>query len=431
MGVDALSNQIAEFIKERAAGKLEKNKDESEKQRQLEIEFIPANWLSRAAKRAKQIQIVTHALKYTHTDARGSSIYAEGNITSSPPGFQSNEIICTMSLSSPQADVVGNAAALDVAALLQLESNGKSVMQCVAESDPSPLAPFAESDDQLTEWMEGFSKALEASDPSSHTLAKQIYFPIGDGTYHLIAPLYPSSLSYAVYERVIDARYSEKSKQVRRAKQESAYTQESTVDYPGLAMLRHGGTKPQNVSRLNVKRKGTSFLLNCGPPGWESQVRPPLNTKTVFSRYHFGLRVRRETWGLRAYLLKQRDKTSTMAVREIRARYINNLIDELIQYAAEIQTMTEHAGWSSLPECRLDHAERLWLDPHRAGHDEEFAREREKKNWQVTVADSFAGWLNKQMNRKEIMLGDAEHREWESLLAEKLRFLRDDLEVMN
>jgi len=430
MGVNALSKQIAEYIKERATGKHEKSKDDPGKQRQLEIDFMPANWLTSAAKRAKQIQIVTHALKYTHTSAKGSSVYAESN-NNTPSEFQNNEIICTDSLTNPTVDVVGNAAFLDVAALLQLESKGRSVIQCVAEGDSSPFEPFAESEDQLTEWMEGFAEALTDEGPSSHTLAKQVYFPVGAGSYHLLSPLNASSLSQAIFERVDNARYSEKSQQARKAKRESSYDQEPSVDYPGLALLHHGGTNPQNVSQLNAKRRGTSVLLNCGPPGWESRARPPLNTKTVFSRYHFGSRVRRETWGLRAYLLKQRDKTSTLAVRDIRARYINNLIDELIQYAAEIQTMTDHAGWSALPECGLVHAERLWLDPHRTGQDEEFAREREKKDWQAAVANSFAGWLNKQISSKELTLGDAEHREWESLLEEKLRLLREDLEVMN
>ena len=41
--------------------------------------FLPCNWLSDAAKRAKQISLVSHAAKFTHSDAKGSSLLVKAS----------------------------------------------------------------------------------------------------------------------------------------------------------------------------------------------------------------------------------------------------------------------------------------------------------------------------------------------------------------
>lgn len=230
-----------------------------------------------------------------------------------------------------------------------------------------------------------------------------------------------------MYGRITASRFSEEAKLVRKAKRESKYHGSLQVDYPETAIQTYGGTKPQNVSQLNSSRYGRSFLLSCAPPNWQSQIKPPLGVKTVFSRYHFGLRAGKETWILRQYLEKQIDKDSTIAIRKRRAGLIDQLVDHLIQYGAEIQFLREHAGWSALPECKLSYAEQLWLDPYR--DDKAFVQEREKNDWQAVIAGQFAFWLNDRIKTKKLIPGDVEHREWKKLLEQKIRLLKENLEV--
>lgn len=99
MTYTGLSAKIAEYIEGRARNKLEAFDKEAEKKRravqndtelaelnrklaeqhgQERARFFPANWLTDAARRANQIQLVTHALKFTHGDARGTSLFAPG-----------------------------------------------------------------------------------------------------------------------------------------------------------------------------------------------------------------------------------------------------------------------------------------------------------------------------------------------------------------
>lgn len=432
MELAGLAAQIAGYIAGRAEARLDKFDKEAEKQRttaqdsaletdraDIASKYLPTNWLADAAQRAKQIQMVTHALKFTHTDARGSSVYfPEGQKQAA--GIKSGELLSTASLTSPVIDAVGNAAALDVAALLQLEHEGKTLIQHIEQGDSSPLQPFAKDEQQLAEWMGSFKLALEANELSSHKLAKQLYFPVADGQYHLLAPLYSSSLAHALNSRIAATRYGEEVKLIRKAKKEGRFNAAPAVDYPDTAVHTYGGTKPQNVSQLNSSQGGKSFLLSCAPPSWESLSIPPLGVKSVFSVNHFGFRVRKEVWSLREYLRKIVDHDSTKPIRDQRAERVDGILDQLVQYAAEIQNLVGHVGWSALPECKLSRAEQLWLDPHRAELDEAFAAELDKDDWQAVIADQFARWFNSRLKHEKLTMGDKEHADWKKLALEVL-----------
>lgn len=438
MELNGLSAQIAEYIVRRAEAKLEKFDKEAVKQSQaannelaaarleaehnsgrseLDSKYEPANWLTDAAQRAKQIQMVTHALKYTHPDARGSSLYAPGDPLEMG-GVEKGLLVTTASLNKPVIDAVGNAAALDVAALLQLAHDGKTLISHIEQGDSSPLRPFARSEEQLGEWLAGFRMVLEGNEASSHKYAKQLYFPIDGGEYHLLAPLYSSSLAHTVNSRIAASRYPEGAKEVRKAKREGRYHAEPVIDFPDTAIRSFGGTKPQNVSQLNSSQGGKAFLLSSAPPEWGALAKPPLGSKTVFSRYHFGWRAGREVRLLKQYLELVLEKSSTKPIRDCRAEYVEQIIDKLVLYIAEIQNLPVEAGWSASPECKLFRAEQLWLDPKRKDTDEAFALELEKGDWQEEVADSFARWLNNRLKSDKLQMGDREHAEWKGLAME-------------
>lgn len=247
---------------------------------------------------------------------------------------------------------------------------------------------------------------------------------MAEGEYHLLAPLYASSFSEAIHNRVTRSRFSDEAKAAREARRKKQSSDTVLVEYPNTAVQKFGGTKPQNISQLNSGRGGRAFLLNCAPPTWKLQSQPPLNIKNVIDG-PYSRRVRRETRDLQQFLLSQIGKGSTQEVRDAREQRVDYLIDELIQLSAEIQYY-HSAGWSASEECRLPQHQRLWLDPGRKKQDEGFAREREKNDWPQQVADDFAIWLNQKLKHKKLAMGDVEYREWKSLAAKELRLLKDD-----
>ncbi|MGC3965606.1 MAG: type I-F CRISPR-associated protein Csy1 [Rhodocyclaceae bacterium] len=101
----AFSEAIANFIAERRDAKVKGGTDDQA----LLAKYDYATWLADAARRVGQIQAVTHVLKATHPDARGSSVHA------APATLIQHSEVGTHSLGEDYADdIVGNAAALDV-----------------------------------------------------------------------------------------------------------------------------------------------------------------------------------------------------------------------------------------------------------------------------------------------------------------------------
>src|SRR5690625_1721430 len=116
--------QINEFLKERLQGRLDRLKEDDPKRDELIRQFQPSAWLEDAARRVRQIQMVTHSLKPLHPDARGTNLYIE------PAELFQHDVLSSHSLGHNfSADVVGNAAALDVFKFLQLHVDGHSLLE--------------------------------------------------------------------------------------------------------------------------------------------------------------------------------------------------------------------------------------------------------------------------------------------------------------
>lgn len=383
-----------------------------QQRRELEQRYDTRAWLTDAANRAGQISLVTHAAKFTHGDSKSSSIFTQ---TTDNEGYLS-----TSTLNKAAADAVGNAAALDVAKLLQTEVEGDSLLACLRRGDCSPLAELAENDGQQAQWSEGFSRALITKEPASHKFAKQIYFPV-DGDYHLISPLFSSSLAQALHQRLVAIRFGEDAKEVWKARREKRWHAQSLVLFPNTAAMNFGGTKPQNISALNSGRGGRVWLLPSTAPQWEVQTKPPLGMKTLFGQGPF----ERGTRPIRRRLLDLLIKTGddkNHRIRRARDRYIDEIIDMLFSIAADIQRL-EWQGWTQDEKCTLKPHQQLWLDPWRVKTDEAFFQERDKDDWQDAVAEDFALWLNAHLRKAELSVGKTEKTEWQTkpLFSRRLR----------
>ncbi|WP_159282075.1 type I-F CRISPR-associated protein Csy1 [Rahnella variigena] len=385
-----------------------------EQRRELEKKYEVRTWLTDAAARAGQISLVTHAVKYFHGDARGSSVYS--TVKSDEAAY-----LTTATLPSPAVDAVGNSAALDVAKLLQTEHEGDSLLASLKRGDFSALAALAENDTQAEQWVSGFMQALSDKTLSTHQLAKQLYFPVsGAGEYHLLSPLYSSSLAHDLYQRISHARYSEASVAARKARREGHWHSEAVQYFPDLAVQNMGGTKPQNISCLNSARGGKNHLLRCAPPQWQQSLKPPASHKTFLTAV--SPKVTRVVSDLRRYLHTVYERDNTMEIRQQRAEYVDELIGMIFSYAAEIQSLTVLQGWSQQEDCILKAAHQLWLDPLRQRTDPAFKLRREGGEWISEIAEDFAHWLNTRLKQDEnLNVGAVEFREWSMLMRRRLR----------
>ncbi len=436
MSVNQLTEKIREYIAKRCTDRLEKLDKEAEKERaglsttesvaefdlayaqkrEGEVDkYQPENWLTDASNRAKQISLVSHALKYTHSDAKGSSLLVSAENVDL--GY-----LATKTLRTIPTDVVGNAAALDVANLLLLEVDGIRLLDRIRERDISPLAAFSTNQSTLDTWLLGFSEALKLSEPSSHSLAKQVYFPTGDGKYHLLAPLASSSLTHSAYNRIMDVRFGEEAKALRDARKKGKYAEGVLIDFTGLATQSFGGTKPQNISLLNSQRRGRAFLFNNQPPSWKVKLSPLQKDTAFWSGYRY--QIRRTIYELQDFIKANAFRETNMEIRAERQRIIQQLVDEIHQYASRFWQLA--AGWSLDTDVSKDLA--CWLDPER--NDEVFDKYRKAGGWQEKIAASFARFLIGTLAKRKIQLSDTEHQYLKKQITKEASRFVEDLEVM-
>lgn len=431
---------IHAFLQERLNAKVEKLKaDEETKRAELIAQHQPTTWLEDAARRVQQIQAVTHSLKPIHPDARGTNLYVEP-ATLPPLAELGSHALGAHFV----GDVVGNAAALDVYKLLKLEVNGRSLLAALLAQDADALAALHADPAQAQALRDAFVSLTQprAEGPSSHTLAKQLYWLAGsdacdDAHYTLLAPLYATSLAHVVHAQVQEDRFGEANKAARLARRERKAHDGVFHDYPGLAVQNMGGTKPQNISQLNSVRRGMNYLLSSLPPQWQaSAVRLPVRATSVFDQLFIARpEVRHIVRALRAFL--ESDPEANLATRQRREELLDTLVDELVALAADLQQLLP-PGWSRDDERfgGLHRSEQLWLDPLRAERPDEadFAREWLQMDWPAAVGQRFANWLNAQLHGK-LPVGGAEARAWQKELLtdedgfqQQLRALRQQLD---
>ena len=411
---------ISAFLQERLQAKLDKLKPDDPQRDEVIASFAHDVWLASAAKRVEQIQAVTHSLKPIHADARGTNLYVEPR-TLPPLAELGSHALGERFV----GDVVGNAAALDVYKLLKLEVNGRSLLTALLAHDADALAALHADPAQAEKLRDAFVSLTQprAEGPSSHTLAKQLYWLTGtdacdDAHYTLLAPLYATSLAHAVHAQVQEDRFGEANKAARQARRERKVHDGVFHDYPGLAVQNMGGTKPQNISQLNSERRGMNYLLSSLPPKWKVNAqRFPTHADSVFTRY-FDSRplVRQTVKTLRRYL--ESNPNPVKDTRDHRKELVDVLVDEMVNMAAELQ----HAlppGWT-LDDPRfsaLNEDEQTWLDALRAELPEEddFANRWLAMEWPDAIGTRFGNWLNARLEGK-LSFSDIEFRAWKKEL---------------
>ncbi len=443
---------VTRFINERMEIKLalvakdNKLSESAKSLKQLELRqaYAPQAWLADASRRVNQIQLATHTLKPINPDARGTQVFNACDDTSLA------SMVGTHCIAPDQQalDVVGNAAALDVFKLLKLkrEDDGPALLSRLQEHDPYAIQALDPADTKNARSLAAAFGKVTGSESAglTHTLAKQVYFPLPNGQDHLLAPLYPTVLVHALHRHLRTERFGDAVKvasAARKAKLDGAPHR----DYLGLLTQSFGGTKPQNISQLNSDRGGRAHLLAGLPP---SSVRdqwfgPPLRHSSVFAAG--GAFVRRDAVidlvrQLREYLSARAGETGNLQVREHRAGLVDAVIDELIDFTARCHQLK--AGWSLDDDCQLCAHQSAWLDPtaERAALapapvaeenpfwvDDDDAEAIDQTDWPAHVTIDFASWFNRAISAKNNPMQAAEAQQWRQLVRPKLLRMQKEL----
>lgn len=424
----SLRQMIDAHLQDRLQAKinaLRSDDDRLEEKRQAYYEqFRRETWLADAARRVRQLQVVTHVAKATHPDSKASSIYVPPSHLARQPLVGSHVLGEDFDI-----DVVGNAAALDVFKFLNLQHDGRTLLARALEDDSELAHAFSDDADQGLEWVRAFAAITESRAPvRSDPRAKQLYWLVGDdptrdADYHLLTPLHSTVLAHRVHRSINHDRFSEEAREAADAYYRSTHAEGEYRSYPALAAQSLGGAQPQNISQLNSERRGVNYLLPSLPPHWRSRgIKPLLYTESAFVRFGRRPAVRSLINDLRSFLRSA--PPSNRETRERRRDYVAALIDELMLFTAEHWEL--EPGWTQDPACELSPAQARWLDLGRRQHESGLAQELDDDAWQAEIHDRFAAWLNAQLGRA-LPVGDDEHRAWRAQVQEETKSLLEAL----
>lgn len=429
---------IERFLQERLASKLDKLADDDPKRLSLIEKHGFDIWVRDASVRAAKIHLATHVPKATHPSSKGTSLLCRPATLPRHPAVGTHSLTTDFAIDA----AVEDAKVLDVYGFLNIECLGNTLLGHILAGDQDLRAALATDPVVSLNILEGFQLVAEGKKPlRASTLCKQLYWlwdddPTNDSSFHLLGPLYSSSLAHYVYEAIQKDRFGPSAVAARAAKKAGQDCADEIHEYPGLAVQILGGSNKQNVSQLNMARGGSNYLLASLPPRWKSrEVQAPWYVDSVLSRFGHSEGVWAFVCELRDFL--RSDPPPTMETRDRREGLIDSLIDGLIDFAQRFQVMLP-AGWTHDTRCRLPEPERLWLDPGRvlanAEDDAVFCDKWHKMDWPAEVGNRFSNWLNKQMGT-DLPLGDVEARQWETELllqqgwAQRLHELRGQLDA--
>jgi CRISPR-associated protein Csy1 len=399
-----MSNKIKEFLTERKNAKIKEkikqNTEESENQKileELEEQFAPHNWLPGAAKRAAQLTIASHPSKFSHPDAKTSSIIAKNN--------KENDGYLRSGNVDYELDVFGNAAALDVYKFLSYKMDDGDIILNHLERDSAEIrVEFLAFNLNFEELKKSFLAIKNEKESSVKTdrLVKQIYFPVGDD-YHLLSILTPSGLVSQTKNRIDEIRFSEKDKEAKefRKKNEFYKDGEGYDDLFDLTIMIYGGTKPQNISILNSQNGGRAYLLPSLPPKFEKRE---VNLPT-YNFFENVLQIKdfKNEFSKLARLIK--DTRNNKEIRGDRQDLVDKIINKVLEHVTAIKR--DNNDWSGGEKyVNLPKSQKIWLDNK---HEDE---RNEDNDWAEEVSYQFAEWIiktyEKLHNKSFEILGDAE-----------------------
>lgn len=396
--------------------------------KELTIKYSTQNWLSVNCKNASNVSFATHVIKLTHSKIDSPSLFdcIDEN---------SDRCLTTSTLKAKSIDgaVAGNQFA-PIFQFLEIElggvklaeqlSNDSRIFECFVQDN-------AEGEELLKKWNQGFRKAFDSGAPSTHALAKQVYFPLkgagasGQNEYHLLCNIISSSMAHAIHEKVFD----DVQKPIKKAQEKGKFFPEKSLRLMQRADLSTTKSNHSNASQLNGRRGGKLHLFSTQPPTWQSKLTAPIYRKSLFDDFYHPS-IKPDIDYLRNFLL--RFGNLDLSIKDPKRmrhleRWVSTIVDEFLFYAASIQNLP--AGWSDKEDIKLKNEHQYFLDPYRI--DEAFLAGRQSSNWQAVICADFAQWLNRQLKGKDNQLTpQKEHsRLWKVLLKMPLREFMEPIEI--
>lgn len=385
-------------------------------------------WIGDAAHRlSKQLHFGTHISKGIHPDSKGNNINFQ-SIQELP-----KHLVGSQSINHPSLDATGNAAALPLASFFNtpIENTNYKLRDLIQHEHPALKSCFANDKILSEQYAQIFKDTLDnkIEFPKTDARNKQLLWPANTDTieingddYICLIPLHPSAMVNRLYQKV-NAKYSEENKQAREnSKKKNTDKTQAYFSINNLAVVKLGGTKPQNISQLTSSQGGRNYLLPSLPPKINSRPKFHLGQKQTslfnknLSYYCFA--------SIQNFFNVIEEQANNVGIRTKRKEALEEIINKVFEIADSIQS-TYEPGWSKTHD--LEWSQKYWLDPERALliNEENFKADKDSTDWISEIEHAFASWINslvrKNLPKLKENIADPEYAEWRKTLRRRIK----------
>ena len=408
-----LDPAISSFFEEKKVAHLEKHSKTSMneveiKELQFECEkiFSLAEWLPEAASRIKSRAVTTHPSKFTHPSTGIGKKNKENfsyvtPVTCMAKG-DSDGFLRTGNVAS-KIDSIGNSADLDVDRFLNLTMlDGERLIDHIQLETDLAKSLLNINSYKFEDLRDAFLKLVNpSSEIYTNSKIKQVYFPVGDD-YHQLSILTNSGMIFTLKERINDMRPSETNKDVRNSKNKNEFSDIGFSELYNITTIGYGGSKPQNISKLNNEYYGKAHLLSSMPPTLDiREINFPKSN--FFKESHLYYKYHQIFHAFHRIL---KTDYNNINIREGRDYRLQELIDSIIDKMMAVRSVSENQY--HLQTSMLEKHQQIWLCNG-------FEREREEDDqWLDQLINEISRWIilsyEKSLGKQAIKLGSTEHR---------------------
>lgn len=345
-------------------------------------------WIHDASSKAKP-NVTTHPAKFTNPKVNGvTSFLFYGKYKND--GY----LITGNARLEVKVDVSGNAGTntlvFELYTLLETTLKDGSRLINSFENDSSELIEFIEG--MNIEYPQLKDLCLEVfygveNQQATHELIRQIYFPVPqeNGGYHLLSAITPSMLLFEVKNRIDDFNQWIEGQPIRTLKKDNKFHKDGFDEVFGLTEIgfsHNEFTKTGNVSYLNVRNKGTAYLIPSIPPEIKKrEIRLPTHD---FFRNSLRINQFKESFQTLHNLISL--EVNNAFIREGVGNTLKFIIDLVLHRAFRIRAY--EPCWSNTPHYQLlPLAQRIWLD------DAYLETRRNQNDWINAISGSFGRWI--------------------------------------
>lgn len=390
-----------------------------EKKRECEDIFSFENWLLSATRRAGQSSISTHPCTFSHPSARkNKNDYVSSVIATTG---RANDGYLRSGNLFVEADALGNAAtnaaALDVYKFLNIKmQDGKTLLQHL-ELDSDQANELLSIESETYETLKSGFLAMVQSTGKLVTSGKikQVYFPVDDD-YHLLSVLTPSGAVYELKKRIDNIRFSEKTKEAKDCEKNKAMHEDGYKQLVNITTIGYGGTKPQNISVLNVRHGGKAHLLSSEPPTLKSHS---INFPTVdfFTQTFSYYRSKDLFHALHKLFISHQNNWQARAERD--AHY-HAIIDRIVEYMWLVRGVAREQVHSDLSQLKKN--QKIWL------HYEYEDKRNSDSDWLDDITKQIASYIfhgyEKILGKNALIFSDGEFEHIHKLVISQQEALR-------